>query len=140
MGEAHAVLAGPRRLRVLEPEEEKPGQWFWVNYFQQLGRVTWAVFLDGFQDDFYLCGECPVDLAEQLRALLDPDLVQVVKRTDWYILLKGFENAASFIDTLLSKVLADIGARIYRRQPLDADRLLAEATQASCAAQPQEDA
>lgn len=134
-----------QRLRVFGAEEEKPGEWFWVNYFQQLGSVTWADFLDGFQD-FYLRGRCPVDIAEQLRAGLDPDLVQVVRRSDWHALLKGHDNAASFIDFLLSKVLADIADRIYRSKPLDAELLLAEAlspaggaAEASSAAPPPED-
>jgi pSer/pThr/pTyr-binding forkhead associated (FHA) protein len=114
-------------------DDGKHGEWFWVNYFQQRWSATWAGFLDRFES-FYLRGRCPADVVEQLRAELDPNLTRVVRREDWHTLVKGHDNVASLIDSLLSKVLADIGGRIYRSQPLDAGLLVEEAARSTGAA------
>ncbi|CAK0881644.1 unnamed protein product [Prorocentrum cordatum] len=104
----------------------KQEELFWASCFQQRGSVTWAVFLDGFER-FHLRGRCPADIADQLRAELGPDLVHVVRRSDWHAFVKEHGDAASLVDCLLSKVLADIADRVYRSQPLDAGLLVGEA-------------
>ncbi|CAK0822434.1 unnamed protein product, partial [Prorocentrum cordatum] len=114
-----------RRL-AFRDEEEEPGEWFWARYFQRVCSVTWADFISGFQD-FYLRGHCPVDIADQLRAELDPRFSHIIRYSDWKSLAGGHPDVVGLIDSLLDKALAEVAERIYRRQPLDHGHLLGEA-------------
>jgi hypothetical protein len=112
-----------RRKLASSDEEEKPGEWFWARYFQQVGSVTWADFLSGFQD-FYLRGRCPVDIADQLRVELDPDFSHIVRYSDWKTLAGGHDDVVGLIDSLSDKAMEEVAKCIYRSQPLDCVPLL----------------
>ncbi|CAK0894479.1 unnamed protein product [Prorocentrum cordatum] len=114
-----------RRL-ALRDKDGEPGEWFWARHFQQLGSVPWADFIIGFQD-FFLRGRCPVDIADQLRAELDPQSSHIIRCSDWKTLAGKHDAVTSLIDSLLERVLEDVARRIYRSRPLDCGLLLGAA-------------
>lgn len=98
-------------------EEAQHGNKFWDGYFTHLFKITWPDFVEAFEH-FYLLGRCPADILAQLRLRVDPKCSHHVSRATWQRLLRERSRIVDVVDMLFSEVLSDIGARVYREEPL----------------------
>lgn len=93
------------------------GQRCWERYFNHLFKVSWADFLEAFED-FYLLGSCPLDLRDQLRRRLDPHLAHHVPLAKWLHLVREHGRIADIMQALLRDASVCVPRAIYRDEPL----------------------
>jgi len=93
------------------------GLWFWDTYFGDTLCVSWADFIEAFED-FYFLGLFPTDIMAQLRHHVDPERNHQVAQKALLSLLERHGAPADLVDTLLGEVLGSISSWIYREKPL----------------------
>mmetsp|Transcript_39638 Transcript_39638/g.93381 ORF Transcript_39638/g.93381 Transcript_39638/m.93381 type:complete len:997 (+) Transcript_39638:31-3021(+) len=111
-----------------QPEEDaesqlqealQQGMKFWESNFTHLFKITWPDFVEAFEN-FYLVGQCPLDVVAQLRLRVDPCCRYQVQRDAWHQLLRKSGRVRHLVRTLVDEVLEDPGTRIYRQAVLKA--------------------
>eukprot|EP00927_Polykrikos_kofoidii_P024509 TRINITY_DN22280_c0_g1_i1.p1 TRINITY_DN22280_c0_g1~~TRINITY_DN22280_c0_g1_i1.p1 ORF type:complete len:951 (-),score=145.51 TRINITY_DN22280_c0_g1_i1:96-2948(-) len=107
----------PEHMNRFSEDVHVQGHKFWESYFTHLFRITWPDFAEAFEH-YYLFGQFPIDVMQQLGLRVNPKGDHRVSRISWQRLLKENNTIGDLLDALVAAVLEDVGSMIYRPEPL----------------------
>mmetsp|Transcript_42704 Transcript_42704/g.117870 ORF Transcript_42704/g.117870 Transcript_42704/m.117870 type:complete len:909 (+) Transcript_42704:98-2824(+) len=89
----------------------------WEVCFANVQHISWPDFWEAFSESF-MQGQCPIDIKNQLRSKVDPTSTFRVRRSVVADVLREYSGVPGLVQSLVAEVQQDLGAHIYREEPL----------------------